>query len=178
MTIQTERLTLRPVRPRDVKPTLAYSRDPENAAYMPSLPLLKKRETMQYCMWFMLNICKQWKKKSRRRYDFAVVLDGKHIGAVSVLPDKKNHRRGELTWIIQKAHWGKGYATEAAKAAMDFALQELEVDCLHAKCDYRNDASRRVMEKIGLLPEPDCNAAWRCKGSNEWTKVLIYSLTI
>lgn len=172
MILRTERLTLRPLGLRDCKTAHAYSSDPENAAYMPSLPRRRKWETV----WHLLNVSTEWRKKQPWRYEFAVLLDGKHIGAVAVTLDKKNRRRGEFSWIIQKVHWGKGYATEAATAVMDFARQELGVDFLHAKCDYRNDASRRVMEKIGLLPEPDCTAAWRCRGSSEWTKVLIYSL--
>lgn len=57
---------------------------------------------------------------------------------------------GELGWILNKNYWRKGYGTEAAMAVKDFAINDLRVFALIAHCDYRNSASRNIMEKIGL----------------------------
>ena len=50
-------------------------------------------------------------------------------------------------------HWGKGYATEAALAAVDFAFGRLGLDELVSFTVPGNSASRRVMEKLGMTHE-------------------------
>lgn len=47
-------------------------------------------------------------------------------------------------------HWGKGYATEAAKAVLDYAFNELNLNEIISFTVTNNIRSRRVMEKIGL----------------------------
>ncbi|GJM06896.1 MAG: hypothetical protein DHS20C10_06300 [marine bacterium B5-7] len=51
-------------------------------------------------------------------------------------------------------HWGKGYATEAAKAALNFAFAELKLPEVVSFTTKENWRSRRVMEKIGLQYNP------------------------
>jgi len=149
MIIQTERLTLRPFTMRDLKTTHIYASDAENTQYMGNLS--NKTKTKWATWWFLKHAIAQWKRKPQRRYDFAIDLAGKHIGSVSVSLDESG-QKGALGWIIQKAHWGNGYATEAAKAVMEFA-RGLGATMFLARCDERNEASRRVMEKIGMTLE-------------------------
>ena len=147
MILQTQRLTLRPFTMRDLRTTHAYASDPDNTRYMLNLPNNKKRRTKQ----FLRCVVADWERKPQRRFEFAVTLGGKHIGAVSVTLED-NGRTGELGWIIRKTHWGKGYATEAAAAVMQFARVRLGVTRCTARCDARNAASARVMEKLGMVP--------------------------
>lgn len=51
--------------------------------------------------------------------------------------------------FIQK-YWGKGYATEAARASVDYGFNELKLNEIYAMADSDNKASRGVLEKIGL----------------------------
>lgn len=143
MTIQTERLTLRPFTMRDLNTTHTYASDPENTPYMIHFPNKTKWETRRY-----LRRSIRRKGKLQRLHNFAVELDGAHIGSVNVFLSEDG-QSGSLGWIIHKAYWGKGYATEAAGAIMDFA-RGLGVTAFTACCDYRNTASRRVMEKLGM----------------------------
>ena len=109
-------------------------------------------------------------------YEFAIELDGKLIGSISVyLSD--NRASGDLGWILNKKYWNNGYATEAAKALKDFALNILQVKKLTANCDYRNIASSRVMEKIGLKLESN-NSIRVYPGENEPVHELMYSLIV
>lgn len=56
----------------------------------------------------------------------------------------------EIGWRIAYKHWGHGYATEAAKAVLDYAFNKLELDEVVSFTVIDNKKSRRVMEKIGL----------------------------
>jgi|GEM_PF-199955 len=56
----------------------------------------------------------------------------------------------EVGWRLAPAHWGQGYATEGARAAMEFGFTELGLDEIVSFTAPGNLASRRVMEKVGM----------------------------
>lgn len=56
----------------------------------------------------------------------------------------------EIGWRLSSKHWGKGYATEAAKAVLYYAFTELNLGEIISFTVVANSKSRRVMEKIGL----------------------------
>ena len=74
------------------------------------------------------------------------------IGAIS-LRIEQAHRRAELGYWIGVPHWGRGYATEAAKAIIRYGFEHLELNRIHACHLTRNPASGRVMIKAGMRPE-------------------------
>ena len=60
----------------------------------------------------------------------------------------------EVGWRLAPEHWGRGFATEGARAATEFASQDLG---LHEVVSYTvpaNRRSRRVMEKLGMTTDP------------------------
>ena len=61
----------------------------------------------------------------------------------------------ELGYRLARAHWGRGYATEAATAARDHAFGALALPRIIAMIDPRNTASLRVAEKLGMRYERD-----------------------
>lgn len=58
----------------------------------------------------------------------------------------------ELLFAFSQAHWGYGYATEAGRAVLQYALVELELAEVVAASNPANRASLRVLEKIGMVP--------------------------
>ncbi len=48
-------------------------------------------------------------------------------------------------------HWGKGYATEAARASLDYGINILKLKSIHAKAMKENTASIQVMKKLGMV---------------------------
>ena len=56
----------------------------------------------------------------------------------------------EAGWRLAKAHWGKGLATEAARACVSYALNELTAPGIGAITTVTNEPSIRVMEKVGM----------------------------
>ena len=170
--LKTERLTLRPLDISDVDTVHIYASDPELTRYMIHLPNDTREETMH----FLKMVTAEWQKNMPESYEFAVVLEEKQIGAVSIsLNDDRTE--GELGWIFNKNYQGKGYAAEAALAVKEFALKDLKVRKLTAHCDYRNQPSFRLMEKIGLTLSNDTGTRTYSR-TQETVKELTYSLEV
>jgi len=144
MEIKTERLTLRPLDKSDLNTTHEYASCPENGMFIEFLPNKTLEDTADFLQW----VSSQWQSEGQKAYEFAVLLDGKHIGAASI--NLAQDGTASVGWIIHKDYWGKGYATEAAKEVLNFALETLGIKKVIATCDYRNIASIKVMEKIGM----------------------------
>ena len=60
----------------------------------------------------------------------------------------------EIGWRLSPAHWGKGYASEAAKAALRFGFEDLNLDQIVSFTVTANKASWSVMERIGMTRDP------------------------
>jgi RimJ/RimL family protein N-acetyltransferase len=58
----------------------------------------------------------------------------------------------EVGWHLARAHWGNGYATEAARAVVDWGFDELKLDVIHAVVNPANAASIRVARRLGMSP--------------------------
>ena len=62
------------------------------------------------------------------------------------------HAQPELGWALARAHWGRGYATEAALAAREWAYGELGVERLVSLIEAANVRSQRVAERLAATP--------------------------
>ncbi len=169
--MKTERLLLRPLNIADLDTVHEYASDIENTRFMVHLP----NRTLEETAAFLEGVTQEWKKTEPTFYEFAVVLNGLQIGAVSVYLDEQKEV-GELGWIFNKKFHKKGYASEAAIAIKDFALNTLHLKKLVAQCDYRNAPSARLMEKIGLKLESADGVRTYIK-RNETARELTYSFT-
>ncbi len=141
--LDTERLRLRPVRLEDLEVWLAVSRDAETVWWgEPSSTLEDARANLEKQL------------TGQERYGFslwAVELKPTNtvIGAAG-LQHLAESEEIEVGYRLLREHWGRGYATEAAKAAIRFGVDELDLDRIVAVTLPTNQASRRVMEKCGL----------------------------
>ena len=87
----------------------------------------------------------------RRTWELAVVVtsEDRLIGACDLTCDEGGEA-GDLGFIFAKDVWGKGYATEAARAMVHVGFEQLGLSRIFSTCDVDNDASARVLEKAGL----------------------------
>lgn len=143
MQIQTERLVLRPLGTQDLDSCNEYAMDAETTKYMLFLPNKTSAETLAF-----LQGCEEnWNQNPVTSYEMAVTLEGRHIGAVSIVI---NGEKGVIGWVLNKAYQGRGYAFEAARALMDYAMEQLGCSVIVAYCDARNQPSQRLMKKLGM----------------------------
>lgn len=154
--IKTNRLLLRPLGINDLYTTHEYASDIKNTRYMLMLPNHTLEETRQFLAWVM----SEWEKDMPTTYEFAIVLDDRHIGAISIRLDEQR-REGELGWILDKRFWRKGYATEAALAIKQYAIDTLRVKKLLAHCDNENHESEKLMQRIGMHLEAEAEKGTR-----------------
>jgi RimJ/RimL family protein N-acetyltransferase len=141
--LTTERLRLRPATLDDLDAWLAISRDAETAWWgEPSSTLEDARASLERQI------------ANQEHYGFSLwpvelKLAGTVIGAAG-LQHLADSEEIEVGYRFLREHWGRGYATEAARAAIRFAFDEIGLDRLVAVTLPTNRASRRVMEKCGL----------------------------
>jgi ribosomal-protein-alanine N-acetyltransferase len=74
------------------------------------------------------------------------------VGAIGLHLEQR-HNRAELGYWIGKPFWGRGYATEAAEAVIGFGFETLGLNKIHAAHFTKNQASARVIEKLGMAYE-------------------------
>lgn len=77
---------------------------------------------------------------------------GELIGAFSLGHDEKK-KMGEVGYWVGKTYWNKGYASEGAKALMDYGFVQLKLNRVYGRYLEVNPASAKVMEKIGMKHE-------------------------
>ncbi|MCH5272331.1 MAG: GNAT family N-acetyltransferase [Lachnospiraceae bacterium] len=170
--IRTNRLVLRPLDVTYLHTVHEYASDYENTKYMVYLPNEGLDETLE----FLRNAEQEWKKEKPAFFEFAICIEDKHIGTVSLYLDEDG-RSGELGWIIHKQYWKQGIASEAAKALVAFASDELGIHHFFAHCDSENTGSYKVMEKIGMK-RTDTHGGRKNRSSDEERIEYKYEMTV
>ncbi|MEX0751524.1 MAG: GNAT family N-acetyltransferase [Xanthobacteraceae bacterium] len=139
--LETQRLTLRAPDADDAKAVAVLANDIRIA-----------QNTVRIPHPYALADAEAWLAKANTaagEVTFLVTLnDGTIIGACGF--DPRDGRTPELGYWFGVAYWGKGYATEAARAVIDRAFGDLRHEVLHAGARVSNPASRRVLEKCGF----------------------------
>jgi len=87
----------------------------------------------------------------RSAYPFAIVTGGEMVGTVGLSVNPQNPDSIELGYWIGRESWGKGYASEAARLALEFAFGPLGLEAIEAGHFADNAASGRVLEKLGFV---------------------------
>ena len=115
--------------------------------------------------------------KNGEYFDWAITLrdTGKMIGTCGFSALYPEHMRGEIGYVINPHYWGVGIATDAAKMVISFAFEQLGLNRVEAKHMVGNDASGRVMEKLGMKKEGVLREYMFVKGSYE--DICLYSIT-
>ncbi len=144
---QTERLTLRVPRIEDVDVLAPYWGDAETMKYIGHTGEGWSRETVQERIEAAIE------RQRVSGYCFWVVElrgTGEVIGQGGIVPVANQGPEIELGYRLGKMHWGKGYATEIARASAKHALENLGIDRLIAVTYPENVASRHVLTKVGF----------------------------
>jgi len=141
--ITTPRLLLRPFQSDDVEDALAYRDDVEFAQFLPHIPQPFTRSHAE--AFVATNMSEPWDRSPT----FAVVLEGRVIGTVNFEVDATT-RTAMIGYAIGRAWWGRGIATEAARAAVAWAIDAFGLVRVWASTDVGNIRSQRVLEKLGM----------------------------
>jgi RimJ/RimL family protein N-acetyltransferase len=145
----TERLLIRDFDEVDLPDVHAMRCDPEVARFMDFAP-----ETLDESRAWLEGVIFHNRKVPRAAYNLAIVHreDGRVIGWIGIGDSERYPTKGELGfgYMLNRAYWGQGYATEAARAIVSFGFTALGGRRISAWCYADNQASARVLEKAGL----------------------------
>ncbi len=111
--------------------------------------LFLPNETITETENFVNYAVNEWNKPDPDDREFVIVFQNKIIGGINL---EKTDPTGkyEIGWTIHPDYRNKGFATEAAKALLKYAFENLSAQSITAHCDSENKASESVMKKIGM----------------------------
>jgi RimJ/RimL family protein N-acetyltransferase len=150
-TIHTLRLHLRLWRDEDLPAFAALNTDPRVMEFLPK-PLDRAESDARAA-----RICDHFARHGFGLWAVEVPGDTDFIGFVGLsVPDFEMHFTPcvEVGWRLAYEHWGQGYATEAARAAVDFGFRRLALDEIVSYTVPANRRSSGVMERIGMTRTP------------------------
>lgn len=150
--LRTERLLLRGWGEADREPFAAMNADPEVARWL-SAPLSREDSDA-----FMGRIMAHWASDGYALWAVERLEDGALLGFTGLsVPAWAPEPTVEVGWRFAPFAWGHGYATEAARAAVRFAFEDLDLPALVSYTTASNERSRRVMERLGLTRDPSAD---------------------
>jgi RimJ/RimL family protein N-acetyltransferase len=159
--IETERLLLRVPRREDASALLDFVGDPDVMR-----PIGSEPGGLEVAVEHLERWIRRWEANGMGPFLLVVPEDDRVVGRVgpvvwdsgsptwetSTLAAAGDDAEVELGWAIGREHWGRGYATEAARAVRQWVYDEREVERLISLIDPENTRSIRVAEKLGAEP--------------------------
>jgi ribosomal-protein-alanine N-acetyltransferase len=170
--LTTTRLQLREMVPADADQLYAYNQDPDFTRYEEgaSMSDIEFRGILEGI------IAERWQNPRTSFYVAIVHPDEPYItlGSIYVAIRDESHKQGEIGYVLGKPYWGRGYATEAGRAMLDFGFKTLGLHRIYAECNSENIASVRVLEKMGMRREGHLKHTQYFSG--RWWDTLIFGL--
>jgi RimJ/RimL family protein N-acetyltransferase len=170
--LETDRLLLRPYGDDDLEALHDLERRAETAHYLYNQPLdLEATHTLLQRRAAMTAI-------DDDHDELALVAtlkaSGDHVGHVMLQRRSREHRQGEIGYVLHPDHQGRGYATEAAALLLRLGFEELGMHRIVGRLDARNVASAKVLERLGMRREALLRENEFVKG--EWCDELVYAI--
>jgi RimJ/RimL family protein N-acetyltransferase len=170
--IETDRLTLRRYVETDYEDLLKLQSNPDVARYL----LYDVRTPEQVKEALAGRMADAPMDRDGQALTAAVILrdTGLHLGDVSLFMNSVEHRTGEIGYVFHPESAGHGYATEAAVELLRAGFDELGMHRIIARLDARNDASAKLLKRLGLRQEAHFVRNEYLKG--EWTDELVFAM--
>ena len=145
--METARLLLRPWRIDDLDPYARICADPEVMRYLSGT--MTRQQTQEQISWFM----RHWEERGFGLWAVEEKSSGEFIGFIGLLHQEdwpEGEHKTEVGWRLDRSFWGRGLATEGARASVCHGFEELGLERIISTTVPENVASRRVMEKAGM----------------------------
>jgi len=149
--VETARLILRDWRDEDLPAFAAMNADPRVMEFFPGMLTRDESEAL------VGRLRQHWKERGLGLWAVEVRGGAPCIGFVGLMvPKFKAHFTPcvEIGWRLAAEHWGRGFATEGARAALAFGFEELHLVEIVSFTTVANQRSRRVMERLGMSRNP------------------------
>jgi RimJ/RimL family protein N-acetyltransferase len=170
--IATERLLLRPYTMDDLEALHAIQSLPEVTRYLYWEP--RSRDEVREVL--ARRVRRPTLEVEGETLVLAMVLpeSGVLVGDVNLHWLSRAHRQGEIGFVLHPDHHGRGLAREAAAVLLRLGFEDLGLHRIIGRCDGRNTASAKVMERLGMRREAHFRQNELVKG--EWCDELVYAV--
>ena len=171
MIITTNRLLIREFTESDWTRVLAYQSNPLYLRYYHWT-----QRTAEDVRLFIRDFINQQNEEPRTKFQLAVILrsEEKLIGNCGIRKKSHDSREAEIGYELDPDYWGRGYATEAITSLVHFGFSKLMLHRVASHCIAENQASARVLEKLGMCCEGKLRENQWIKG--RWWDTLLYSI--
>ena len=147
VTLDTERLLLRPFEEKDAEAFFACCQNPNlgnNAGWPPHRTLEESRRILHSTFINQEGIWAMILKETQQL-----------IGSVGIIPDPKreNPQVRMLGYWLDETYWGKGYMTESVQGVLKYGFEKLKLSLITATCYPHNKRSQKVLKKNGFIYE-------------------------
>src|SRR5262245_46475647 len=139
-TLTTERLVLRRPTMSDAAAVYDYGRDPDVTRYL----IFPTHRSIADAEGYLATCAPRWESGEEHCWLITLRDRDQVIGSIACRP--RGHAV-DIGYALARAHWRRGYATEAGRAVVAWAAGLLEVYRVWAVCDVENTASAHVLEK-------------------------------
>lgn len=147
---ETDRLILREILLTDIEGMYELDSDPEVHKYLGNNPVKEKGEIIDVINFirqqYIDNGIGRWAIIDKKTKEFIGWTGLKYVTELT-----NNHKNYyDLGYRLRRKYWGKGIATESAKASLDYAFDKLNAKEVYAMADSKNDGSNKILKKVGL----------------------------
>lgn len=153
--IETPRLIIRDHIEQDIDSLHLLLSDEKAMYYIPDL----KTTTLDESKENLYEAIKESKLENRRKYFFAITMKETkdYIGEVgfTITIDCPQGKVATLGYFILEKYWGKGIATEATKAVIDYGFFHVGIIKFEVGCVKNNAPSENIMKKLGMIKEAE-----------------------
>lgn len=167
----TPRLLLRPYEDHDFNDYHALYSRPDVATYLYWEPGDADKVRAAFAKRKLQSV---WREQNPFVLGVELKDEAKVVGEVVLIWLNQEHRAGELGFVLHPDYHGRGYAAEASQAMLALGFSTFELHRISGRCDVRNTASARLMERLGMRREAHFVANEWVKG--EWTSEFVYAL--
>ncbi len=148
-TLETDRLILRKILPRDLDDMYEYSRDPETSKYLLWEPHSSKSFTVAHIRYLQA----QYQKAAF--FDWAVIEkeSGKMIGTCGFTEIYEKELRAEIGYVLSPLFHKKGFGSEAVRKVLHYGFFTLGLEKVSARFMGDNLASKKLLEGFGFFDD-------------------------
>ena len=141
---------LRALTPEDAGAIFAYASNPEVSRYV----LWEPHRSLEDAQAFLELTTSRYESGDAPDWGMIYKGDGRLVGTCGFVEWEREHARAEVGYVLARAYWGRGLATEALGAMISFGFgRRMDLNRIEARCIAENIASARVMQKAGMRHE-------------------------
>ena len=156
--VETQRLLLRGWRDEDLEPYARMCADPEVMRFIGDGSILTREGSEGQISRFL----RHWDERGFGLWALEEKGGGAFVGFAGLAHQEdwvEGEHKTEVGWRLDRSFWGRGLATEAARASVAYGFETLGLERIISIIQPENPASRRVAEKAGLSPRGE--TLWR-----------------